>query len=78
MREDIFILTPKIVHFLPECEPLNNPFGGSVSLPAGRTIGSTATFTCKPGFEMSGPATLTCSVDGRWSDDPPVCISLGK
>jgi hypothetical protein len=39
----------------------------------GTTFGSTATYACNPGYELSGTATDTCQADRSWSDSPPTC-----
>ena len=58
------------------CSELNNPAFGTVSL-TGRTIGSTATYMCNPGYNLVGNVTRTCeqlAVDtADWSDAPPTC-----
>ena len=52
--------------------------GGTVSLLAGTEIGNTAKFTCNAGFQRSGSESLTCGVNGEWSDTPPICVSVGR
>ena len=52
-----------------------NPVNGSVSVPA-QTYGSTATYSCTPGFALSGAATRTCQDDGTWSGDVPTCVAV--
>ena len=61
-----------------DCGPLDDPVGGSVNLLGGTEIGATARFSCNAGFNRSGPRTLTCAVNGEWSDTPPTCVSLGR
>ncbi|XP_053558647.1 sushi, von Willebrand factor type A, EGF and pentraxin domain-containing protein 1 [Bombina bombina] len=39
----------------------------------GLTYLSTALYTCKPGFELIGNATLICGEDGYWLGGKPVC-----
>jgi len=42
----------------------------------GTTFGSTATYACNPGYELSGTATDTCQADRSWSDSrPPATLS---
>jgi len=37
---------------------------------------STATYTCLPGYVMTGAASATCKADGSWSSPPPACNGL--
>ncbi|CAH1270984.1 CSMD1 [Branchiostoma lanceolatum] len=41
----------------------------------GRTfsVDSTVSFSCRPGFTLSGPREITCLTDGQWSDNFPTC-----
>ncbi|MGB8294230.1 MAG: hypothetical protein WCG85_02260 [Polyangia bacterium] len=57
------------------CGSPANPGNGSVSVPA-YTHGSTATYSCTPGFALSGSATRTCQTDGTWSGDVPTCVAV--
>ena len=34
---------------------------------------NTATYTCNPGYNLTGDATRMCQSDGMWSDSPPTC-----
>ena len=45
----------------------------------GSTYGENVTNTCDPGFDISNEslATLTCTADGTWSGDQPVCNIKG-
>jgi hypothetical protein len=52
-----------------------NPSNGSVSVPA-YTYGSTATYSCTPGFALSGSATRNCQNDATWSGDAPTCVAV--
>jgi len=52
-----------------------NPGNGSVSVPA-YTYGSTATYSCTPGFALSGSATRNCQNDATWSGDAPTCVAV--
>ena len=58
------------------CSELNNPAFGTVSL-TGRTVGSTATYMCNPGYNLVGTVTRTCEqldvATADWSDAPPTC-----
>ena len=39
----------------------------------GRSVGDTASYTCNDGFELIGSMSVTCTSDGTWSDEPPMC-----
>ncbi|KAG7461968.1 hypothetical protein MATL_G00196770 [Megalops atlanticus] len=47
--------------------------GGSATSP------DTVTYRCRPGYQMSGYAHLTCTGSGRWSEPRPTCkpVSCG-
>jgi len=55
------------------CVNLPNPRFGRVDL-TGTTVGSTATYTCLPGYTLVGTSTRTCQSSGQWSGVAPVCI----
>ena len=45
----------------------------------GNSFGSTCTFSCQPGFSMSGTKVITCdgngdSPNGEWTSEEPICI----
>ena len=54
------------------CPDLSNPANGMVTI-TGNSAGDTGSYVCDPGYELIGPMTLTCTDDGTWSDEPPVC-----
>lgn len=37
------------------------------------SAGSTVFYQCLNGFEIKGEASLTCTYNGNWSNDPPEC-----
>jgi len=45
---------------------------GSVVV-TGTTYSSTATYTCKTGYSLTGTKMRTCQADGTWSGVPPAC-----
>ncbi|XP_068090442.1 sushi, von Willebrand factor type A, EGF and pentraxin domain-containing protein 1 isoform X2 [Hyperolius riggenbachi] len=62
---------------LPSCVPVECPqpdeiLNGIVDV-QGLTYLSSVLYTCKPGFEIIGNATLICGADGRWLGGMPVC-----
>ena len=65
------------------CPELQNPANGMVTTTSRRLSGSTATYTCNPGFELldetPGSDTSTCRPDGTWSGFETQCVGmLGK
>ena len=52
------------------CATPEDPADGTGSV---TVQGSTATYTCKSGFTISGPSTRTCQ-NNQWSGTPPTCI----
>lgn len=54
------------------CDVLTPPDNGRVST-SGTTVGSTATYSCFPGFNLQGAATAQCQSTGKWVPSPPTC-----
>jgi hypothetical protein len=57
-----------------DCGALLNPTNGTVAVSAS-TFGSTATYSCSTGYQLSGAATRTCQASGAWSGSAPSCVS---
>jgi sugar lactone lactonase YvrE len=57
---------------LVDCGALPAPTNGTVSVPT-TTYQSTATYSCLNGYDLSGGATRTCGLDGKWSGSAPGC-----
>ena len=38
------------------------------------TYGSTVTYSCISGYNLVGNPNQTCTVNRKWSDNPPQCI----
>lgn len=55
-----------------QCEFLTTPENGQLVL-AGTIFGSTATYSCLPGFSLVGTATRTCQENREWSGQAPTC-----
>ena len=54
------------------CPDLSDPTNGTVTV-MGTSVGDTASYTCNYGFELIGSMSVTCTSDGTWSDQPPMC-----
>ena len=57
------------------CETLSNPANGLVVL-TGVSVGSTADYTCNPGYELVGVAQRMCEMNREWSGEAPTCESM--
>lgn len=55
-----------------KCPKLENPHNGHVEL-SGWTYGHMATYTCDPGFILSGDESRTCQSNAAWSGALPMC-----
>ncbi|NXA34139.1 LYAM3 protein, partial [Eudromia elegans] len=63
-----------------KCPTLVAPSMGDVtcSHPHGNfSFGSTCTFSCQSGFELTGTASHECTATGTWSGDTPTCKAVG-
>ncbi|XP_066283044.1 sushi, von Willebrand factor type A, EGF and pentraxin domain-containing protein 1-like [Branchiostoma lanceolatum] len=54
-----------------ECPPLQAPNNGGIS--GSFSVMDQVTFTCNPGYELNGDATLSCWAHQVWSGTPPTC-----
>ena len=52
-------------------EPKNGLIERSMTKFGGETV-----FSCNEGYVMEGVATLTCTMDGTWDNNPPKCAGL--
>ena len=82
----VFFFPKDVVHFVSTlytkffpaaiCSELSNPAFGTATL-SGRTISSTATYTCNSGYNLVGTTTRTCeelnSATADWSGTAPIC-----
>ena len=57
-----------------ECESITLDHG-IISYTHGSEYGSTATFYCESGYELSGESSITCQEDENWSEAVPTCES---
>ena len=73
MHLDIVIIHYTYFYHYPGlCGGLSDPANGQATL-AGRTSGSTATYTCNNGYQLMGRQTRTCQNTGMWSGMAPTC-----
>lgn len=56
-----------------DCGLLSSPINGDVAF-SSTTFGSTATYSCSPGFILQGFSRRVCTSDGTWSDSEPTCV----
>ncbi|XP_019647923.1 PREDICTED: LOW QUALITY PROTEIN: sushi, von Willebrand factor type A, EGF and pentraxin domain-containing protein 1-like [Branchiostoma belcheri] len=40
------------------------------------STGSHMTFSCQPGYTLSGPSSIRCNRHGAWSEQPPICTAV--
>ncbi|XP_064386353.1 sushi, von Willebrand factor type A, EGF and pentraxin domain-containing protein 1-like [Halichondria panicea] len=64
------------------CGSLSYPSNGAVDTSAGTTYLQRATYTCNPGYTLTGGGmTRTCQATGLWSSSEPACefivLSIG-
>ena len=65
----------KISEIIINCDQLFDPDNGDVEL-TDVTEGSTATYTCDEGFDLSGDKFRTCQSNGQWSGSEPICEGI--
>ena len=58
-----------------ECPGLIATAHSRFTMSDGYGVGSVATFTADPGFELIGSDTTTCKPDGSWTNPVPVAVS---
>ncbi|KAL6472282.1 hypothetical protein MHYP_G00184700 [Metynnis hypsauchen] len=79
---------PKWSERLPKCvperyEPCSNPGAPSTAIQSSEKAffqaGETLTFTCRPGYQLQGEATIRClpGQPSQWSGIPPACRATG-
>ncbi|XP_019615701.1 PREDICTED: uncharacterized protein LOC109463369 [Branchiostoma belcheri] len=57
-----------------QCPTLLPPINGGVS--GSNFYQDVLTFTCDPGYELEGSASLTCQADATWSGVEPTCTRI--
>ena len=58
-----------LILFSADCGALPNPSNGKVIL-TGSLLGSSANYSCDPGYGIVGEAKVVCQSDGTWSGSP--------
>ena len=66
---DVYVLS---VYTAVLCPDLNNLPNGTLTV-MGLSVGDATSFTCDDGYELIGSMNVTCTSDGTWSDEPPMC-----
>jgi hypothetical protein len=55
------------------------PDNGQVDIDNGKTeVNDTVTFSCYPGYILTGIAQSKCNTSGSWDASPPSCIVESK
>ena len=54
------------------CPKLPDPANGDVNV-TGRYPGQKAIYSCNEGYQLVGFATRSCSRNGKWSGEAPIC-----
>ena len=62
-----------------DCGQLVAPDNGGVTYTnnGATTYQEVATFTCDPGYDLTGDTTRTCEASGSWGGASPTCIIKG-
>ncbi len=55
-----------------ECDELESLENGAVSK-LSNSVGSVASYSCEPGFMISGPRERVCQLSVAWSSPTPSC-----
>lgn len=59
------------------CPVLQAPLHGSLTCSSdGNNYGAECKYNCDGGYERSGSAGRVCQLDGSWSKDPAVCVTM--
>ena len=63
-------------YFFIDCGNLTDPTNGSVSFTL-TTYNELVSYTCDPGFTLTGSSSRICQQDATWSSSAPNCIIKG-
>ena len=58
-----------------DCGPLRQPENGDVRI-SSTTFGSSARYSCFPGYNLIGLIVRVCQIDGTWSGQEPTCEGM--
>ena len=75
MSRLIYILLMVTLIFI-DCGNLTDPTNGSVSFTL-TTYNELVSYTCDPGFTLTGSSSRICQQDATWSSSAPNCIIKG-
>ena len=76
-KTDILFIVHHSLVVIADCGPLANPHNGVVEFSSGTLQGSTATYTCDQGYNItSGDHSRTCQANEVWSGTEPICESM--
>lgn len=53
------------------------PANGIISASEGLAVNSTATISCRPGFNLTGLSTIHCLENTSWSESQASCVPIG-
>lgn len=65
------------MYWITDCGPVANIVNGAISYSSGTIYGSTVTYSCSDGYEVTGVSSRVCQSSGSWSDSQPECTILG-
>ncbi|KAL4228764.1 hypothetical protein ACF0H5_011806 [Mactra antiquata] len=60
-----------------DCGSLTAPENGYIDINK-TTYGEVASFTCQPEYVLAGERSLTCTHNGNWSSDAPLCYPVAE
>ncbi len=66
---DSIVLIPTVGF---ECDELESLENGAVSK-SSNSVGSVASYSCEPGFIISGPRERVCQLSAAWTNPSPSC-----
>ena len=61
-----------------DCGQVPSLSNADANAPDTSTVPATVSYTCHPGYNMSGNSTIQCSKSGNWTQVTATCIPLGK
>ncbi|CAG0917036.1 unnamed protein product [Notodromas monacha] len=70
--QEAFVKKTNVLFQQVSCPALADPANGRVKS-TGVSVGSTATYACNDGFNITGSATMICRASGAWSGESAEC-----